>query len=448
MKKLILHLMCAVLVISSFLPQTSALASQEPTIAIADEVCNPGDEISVSVSLENNPGFMYLSATPKIYDAEGEETEYLKVESVENGEYFSIVEGKNLVFTADSDVTDNGTLCTLNISISEDAPFGDYSVELLLRECYNSLEEDVEFEALAGAVTVEKPHTPSAPEKENVIPAKCGVKGSYDEVIYCVDCGEELSRVSKEIPALQHKLTTLKAVAPTCKKTGLTEGKKCSLCGTVTKKQQTVAKKAHSYKTTVTKATASKNGKSVKKCSVCDYVSSTTTIYAAKTIKLSKTEFVYTGSTIKPTLVIKDSKGKTISSSYYTVSGTRSTKNIGSYKIKITFKGNYSGDKTLSYTVEPKNVTSLALKSSKKKELTVSWKKDSSVSGYEVLYATNSKFTSGKKTVTIKSANTNKTTIKKLSSKKTYYVKVRSYKTVSGKKYYSAYTSYKKLKIK
>ena len=116
--------------------------------------------------------------------------------------------------------------------------------------------------------------------------------------------------------------------------------------------------------------------------------------------------------------------------------------------MKVTFKGNYSGDKTLSYTIDPKKVTSLALKSSKKKELTVSWKKDAAVSGYEVLYATNSKFTKGKKTITIKSAKTVKTTIKKLSSKKTYYVKMRSYKTVGGKKYYSEYTSYKKLKIK
>ncbi len=530
MKKLILHFICAVLVISAFCAQAiNAVALTEPTISVGDKTCNPGNEISLSVSLENNPGIMYLSATPKCYDEAGEETDYITIASVENGELFSLEEGINLIFDSDGNVEENGTLCTLHIAVAEDAPYGEYSVELILRESYNSSEQDVEVDITAGTVTVEKPHTPAAAVKENEVPATCTANGSYDSVVYCEDCGEELSRETKVVASKGHTLVTLKAKAATCTATGLTEGKKCSVCDTVTKKQETVAKKAHSlvtlkakaatctasgltegkkcsvcdtvtkkqetiakkghkevtikavaatctkvgktagkkcsvcgtvtqkqkevakkahsYKTTTTKATLSKNGKTVKKCTVCDKVADTTTIYAAKTVKLSKTKFTYTGKTIKPTLVVQNSKGKAIASSNYTVSGTRSTKNIGTYKFTITFKGNYKGSKTLTYTVNPKTVSSLKLVSGKK-QMTVSYKKDTSVGGYEILYATNSKFTKGKKTIKLSSANTAKTTIKKLVSKKTYYVKVRAFKKVSGKTYYGAYSSVKKIKVK
>lgn len=86
------------------------------------------------------------------------------------------------------------------------------------------------------------------------------------------------------------------------------------------------------------------------------------------------------------------------------------------------------------------------LKSLKKKQMTVKLKKVSKVSGYEITYATNSKFTKGKKVVRTKGTTK---TIKKLKSGKTYYVKVRAYKMDSTKKrVYSKYAKVKKVKIK
>ena len=82
-----------------------------------------------------------------------------------------------------------------------------------------------------------------------------------------------------------------------------------------------------------------------------------------------------------------------------------------------------------------------------KKKFTAKWSKASGASGYEVQYATNSKFTKGKKTVNVSKSSGSKT-VKSLGSKKTYYVRVRYYKTVSGKKYYSNWTSGKKVKTK
>ena len=74
-------------------------------------------------------------------------------------------------------------------------------------------------------------------------------------------------------------------------------------------------------------------------------------------------------------------------------------------------------------------------------------KKATQVTGYQVQYSTSKKFT-GAKTKTLTSYKTTSVTLKSLKAKKTYYVRVRTYKTVNGKKYYSAWSSYKYKKTK
>ena len=172
-----------------------------------------------------------------------------------------------------------------------------------------------------------------------------------------------------------------------------------------------------------------------------------TTIYYPKTIKLSATTYTYNGKAQKPAVSVVGSNGKAISSSNYTVAVSKAV-NPGKYAVKITFKGNYTGTKTLYFTITPKKVSLSSVKSSAKKKATVKWSKQSGVTGYEILLATNSKFSKGKKVVTVKGASAKSKTVTKLSSKKTYYVKVRAYKTIDGKKVYGAYSKYKKVKVK
>lgn len=82
-----------------------------------------------------------------------------------------------------------------------------------------------------------------------------------------------------------------------------------------------------------------------------------------------------------------------------------------------------------------------------KKKLTITWKKDKAVSGYQIKLATKKNF-KGAKTYTVKSYKTYKKVIKKLKSKKKYYVKVRAYKTVGKSKVYGAYSATKSCKVK
>ena len=82
-----------------------------------------------------------------------------------------------------------------------------------------------------------------------------------------------------------------------------------------------------------------------------------------------------------------------------------------------------------------------------KKKLTVTWKKDKNVSGYQIQVATKKNF-KGAKTYTVKSYKTYKKVIKKLKAKKKYFVKVRAYKTVGKSKVYGAYSAVRSCKVK
>ena len=81
-----------------------------------------------------------------------------------------------------------------------------------------------------------------------------------------------------------------------------------------------------------------------------------------------------------------------------------------------------------------------------KKKFTVYFKKLGGVSGYQLQYATNSKFKKAK-TVKLKRTLTKKT-VKKLKSKKKYYVRIRAYKKAGGKTYYGKWSKTKTVKVK
>ena len=199
---------------------------------------------------------------------------------------------------------------------------------------------------------------------------------------------------------------------------------------------------SHSYTTKITQAGLTSNGKIVKTCSKCGYTK-TETIYAAKTIKFSATKYTYDGKVKKPSVTIKDSKGNAIASSNYTITYPSGRKNVGKYTVKVTFKGNYSGSKNLTFTINPPK-TSISKVTAGKKAFTVKWaKKTTQVTGYEIQYSTSSSFKSGNKTVKVTSAKTASKTIKSLKAKRKYYVRVRTYKTVGKTPYYSDWSAKK-----
>lgn len=204
----------------------------------------------------------------------------------------------------------------------------------------------------------------------------------------------------------------------------------------------------HSYKTTITEATLKKNGKMVKKCTACGKIANSSTIRHAETFELSKTVYTYNGKKKTPSVTVKDTAGKTLKENVdYTVSYDSGRKNVGSYKVTIKMIGNHKGTKTLKFKINPVKTNITELSSAKKKIVVKIAKKTTQVTGYQIQYSTSKKFTKAK-TKTITNNKTIKTTLDALASNKTYYIKVRTYKTVNGTKYYSGWSSYKSVKTK
>ena len=239
-----------------------------------------------------------------------------------------------------------------------------------------------------------------------------------------------------------HNLTLVAAKAATCTEGGKGAYYKCEGCGkfyedVLGTKEITdlaswgnIAKIAHTTKQTVTKATPTANGKIVNYCSVCKKTLSTTVIPKASSIKLKATSLTYNGKVRTPKVIVKDRTGKTlVKNTDYTVSYAKGRKYVGKYAVKITFKGKYSGTKTLYFTIKPKATSISSLKAGSKK-FTVKWKKQATqTTGYQVQYSASSKFSKAK-TVTVGKNTTVSKKISKLSGKKKYYVRVRTYKTV------------------
>lgn len=191
----------------------------------------------------------------------------------------------------------------------------------------------------------------------------------------------------------------------------------------------------------VTKATPSCDGKIEGICS-CGKTKILETIYYPKYISLDNSEYTYNGKSRKPAVTVKGSDGEIIEPSKYTVSYIGNGKDVGTHKVKIKFKKKYSGSVTKEFIIKPK-ATSILKLSRTSKGFNVKCKKQSGqITGYQVQYSANKKFSNSK----TKMQAGNSVTVKiKGKPYKKYYVRVRTYKTVSGKKYYSSWSDVKKI---
>ena len=280
-----------------------------------------------------------------------------------------------------------------------------------------------------------------------IIDKKASCTESGSKSIHCNNCDakKNVTVVNKygHIVMLERHKTSA-----TCTKEGLLEVRTyCKRCGQninhITRK---IAKKPHTCKTDITKATTKKNGKIVKKCIKCGHIISSVISYP-KTITLSKTNTVYNGKVQKPSIVVKGADGKKIASSNYTVKYSGGYKNVGTYTITITFKGNYSGNVSKTYTILPKE-TAISQVAPVSKGFDVKWKKQNvQTTGYQIQYAANNKFT-GAKTITVSKNATVSKKVTKLSANKKYYIRIRTYKTAGNKKYYSSWSAAKSVTTK
>ena len=225
-----------------------------------------------------------------------------------------------------------------------------------------------------------------------VIAATCTEQGAVQS--RCADCDKLISQTFTA-PLGHTMVITTPAKAPTCTTSGNTQAGYCTVCG-------------YNEVSTVIPATGHNFGNNSANCLVCGVANPN---YVAPTQP--------TPSPTPSTTPTQPNQNDT----------------------------NTSNDEDVTVISKPKSASIKKVKGAKKAIL-VTWKKVSGVKGYQVQVATDKKFKKNKKTVTIKKQKTTKTTIKKLKAKKKYYVRVRTYKIVNGKKVYSSWSKVKSVKTK
>lgn len=155
--------------------------------------------------------------------------------------------------------------------------------------------------------------------------------------------------------------------------------------------------------------------------------------------------YAFTGKQIKPSVTVKVGSTKLTKNKDYTVKYSNNKK-VGTATITVTGKGKYTGKLTKTFKIKPAKQKIQKL-TAKKKAFYIDYVQKDSATGYEIQYATNSKFSKAK-TVKVTKKKTDKKTISKLSGKKKYWVRVRSYTIVKGKKYTGAWSPVKTVTTK
>jgi ribosomal protein S19 len=259
----------------------------------------------------------------------------------------------------------------------------------------------------------------------------------------CSAKGEKTAKCSRcsytktaDVAKIAHTEVSIEAVAPTCTKSGKTEGKKCTVCDKVTAGQESIEALGHKKNITVLAvATTEANGKISTVCEVCGEDFGEQRVYRIKSVSLSSTKCVYNGKNKTPTVTVVDyNKDTLIKDRDYTVTYESSRKAIGKYSVAVKFIGKYSGSETLYYEILPGKTSKITATQSTS-AIKLKWNSVKGANGYRV-YQYDSKTAEYKQIASVKNATEYR--VAKLKAGKNYKFAVLAYfKTDSGKVYFS-----------
>lgn len=282
--------------------------------------------------------------------------------------------------------------------------------------------------------------------------------GAIGTAVVTVSSGDMSEDITINVTCSHLVTQTQKGRKNTCEKEGYTKGTTCSICGTVFSGLETLPKLEHDYVlySEQQEPTCTENGHTaIYRCkngcgdsyggdvipSLGGHIYSTDIYGYRRCSKCGELDYEYYATHPLPTL--DNPNHNTTTKPSTTPNNNTNTPTKPSQAPTSTVTTTTASSKV----TKPKKTKLKSVKGSKK-ALTVAWGKASGVNGYQIQIATDKKFKKNKKTITIKKQKTTKTTIKKLKAKKKYYVRIRTYKTVKGKKVYSSWSSVKSVKTK
>lgn len=164
------------------------------------------------------------------------------------------------------------------------------------------------------------------------------------------------------------------------------------------------------------------------------------------TVSGIKSSYAYTGRAIVPSVTVADG-GKILTNGTDYVITYKNNVNTGKASVKIEGRGSYGGSMTKTFRIVPKRGVLRSVSKISSGRIRVKWKKDMQASGYEILLSTNSGFKKGNRTVRVGRNSADSWRVNNLKPGKRYYVKIRSYKLIDGKKRCGSYSSVKKISL-
>lgn len=308
-KKPIAMLLAAALAVMQAVPAFTVSAAGNPKVAIGSVTGEPGETVTVDVTLSNNPGLQSMRVEVNYDTGVLECTDIAEKNVFGTGSYLtpSDLSKNKLVLnwnTSDMmNVSTNSVLATMSFKIKDTAVNGKTELKLTTTDgnTYNydydtDTYTDYGIDFTNGSITVKIDESKCLHDYVNGVCSKCEKvcdhknsdtvitkEASCTEVgsmtITCNDCG---NAEEKEIPMKDHNIETLKAVDATCTETGLTAGQKCKDCGRITVEQEVIEALGHNYqKEAKVEPTCTKDGvENGERCTRCGDVKAGTVLPA------------------------------------------------------------------------------------------------------------------------------------------------------------------------
>ncbi|MBR3965574.1 MAG: Ig-like domain-containing protein [Clostridia bacterium] len=179
MKRFLSSVLIFLMVFSTIVIPVEVSAADALIISADTQSAETGETVTITLSASNNPGLSFLQVTLQ-YD-----TSVLTLEGTTNGNVFSTFEkGVNLQWSSDEDSTNNGILATLKFKVNENATAGNYAVNAIFREAYDSDINDVAVVVNPGAVIVT-----SELAGEQTVTVTAPVKGAVPQAVIAAGSG-------------------------------------------------------------------------------------------------------------------------------------------------------------------------------------------------------------------------------------------------------------------
>lgn len=277
--------------------------------------------------------------------------------------------------------------------------------------------------------------------------ATCTQEGwMIEQCSYC-----KIKRETKLPKSENHTYNTYYTIYPGCTSVGIGY-EECIHCGFIGANNVVIPPTEHEFSVVkqYVPATTKSSGKWVYGCEWCNTTKTVKIERLGKKLtkaKISVKSGTYTGKAVTPSVTVKLSGKKLKNGTDYKVT-YKNNKKIGTATAIIKGKAKYVGTRKVTFKITPKKTKIKKVTSPATKKVKVKWGKVSNSSGYQIVLATNKTFTKNKKVVLVNKKTILSKTITKLKAKKTYYVRLRAYKTVNGKKIFAPYTKISKIKTK